>query len=311
MKENDMEDLFKEKFEDFEPEVDSKVWEKVKTGLKVAGAGVIGNFLVNKLGTNALIAIASSLATVVGTLAIMNWTGLGKEKTADKQNVIVVSPKPTVEEIKEFLNSEEGLAISNKKEGPKETNKSVNNKFKNETIVKAIKPKSIASIQASQTSGEAPLIVDVSNGGKGKKNTWILGDKQNNNDNPAYFFDVPGVYTLKLESVNDQGQSQIDSIKIEVFAKSEVDITKFSFTPNGDGKNDSFGVNPQNIINIDAQIYDKEGNMIYKWSGIDGKWGGQNMKGESAKAGTYYYILNSVDAAGNKTENKGTVKLIR
>ena len=308
MKENDMENMFKEKFEDFEPEVDSKVWKNVKGGIKVAGAGALSKFLLNKLGTNILIAVASSVATIISTVAIMN-SGDGKEKGhTETQNVIVAPPKQlTPEEIRAFLKTEEGIALNKEAE-----EKEAEEKLKAETVVKTVKPKSIANIQASETSGVAPLIVDVSNAGKGKKNTWMLGDKKNNNDSPAYFFDVPGVYTIKLLSVNDAGVSQRDSIKVEVIAKSEVDMaTKISFTPNGDGKNDFFVVNPQNIVTLDAQIYDKEGTLIYKWSGVDGKWDGQNLKHEAAKAGTYYYILNSVDAAGNKAEIKGTVKLIR
>jgi len=240
----------------------------------------------------------------------MNWTGTGEEKPiAEKPNVVVAPPKQlTPQEIKEFLKTEEANASALKEQENQNAAKEDN--F-SETVTQKIKPKSIANIQASQTSGTAPLAIDVVNLGAGKKNVWMLGDKKNNNESPAYLFDKPGSYVIKLMATNADGQTQRDSIKIEVLPNSVVEIAEISFTPNGDGKKDYFSVAAKHILELDAEILDKDGKLVYKWSGIDGKWDGKNMKGELATAGTYYYKLNSVDAAGNKAENKGTVKLIR
>ena len=112
MKKDDIEDLFKKSFEDFEADVNPGVWKNIQTGLKGAGLGIFGKILLNKIGTSALVAVVSSGVAVVTTVVVMNWTG----KPADRSNVpaantgvekslkVVNTPKPAkVSEIKDFL----------------------------------------------------------------------------------------------------------------------------------------------------------------------------------------------------------------
>ena len=81
MKKNDnLEDLFKDSFEDFEADVKPKTWDNIQAALKGAGIGIIIKTLINKIGTNTIIAVVSSAATVIGTIMIMNWTGSGSKK---------------------------------------------------------------------------------------------------------------------------------------------------------------------------------------------------------------------------------------
>lgn len=304
---NEIEDLFKDKFDDYEPEVSSKVWKNVKTGIKVAGVGVLGKFLINKIGMNAIIAGVSSIVTVVATVTVMNWDKGEGDKIADKGNTKVEVKLPeqaTVDEIKEFLNTD-GKAEDKIADKLPEGNKIVDGS--KQTIL----PKSIANIQSSATSGVAPLYVDMVNAGSGKKNTWIYGNRKNNNESPMYYFDNPGIYTIKLISTDKNGNTQTDSIKIDVQANSEVALKRVMFTPNGDGKNDYFSVKPENVVQLDAKILDVDGNVVYKWQGLDGKWDGKDLTGQTAKAGTYFYIFNHVDKAGIKAETKGAVELIR
>jgi len=301
--ENEIEDLFKDKFENYEPEVNSKVWKNVKTGAKIAGAGFLGKLLINKIGTTAIIAGVTSIITIIATVTFMNWNAGDKKPVVNNpktNNEKALHEKATVNEIKEFLKTGEG------------ENKAVENKTpenNNTNSVNVIKPKSIAHIQASATSGIVPFYVDLNNIGKGKKNTWIMGDKKNNQESTMYYFDKPGVYTIKLISIDDKGNKQHDSIYIEVSANSEVP-TSFSFSPNGDGKNDNFAVRLENIIKLDATITDKSGNLIYKWNTLDGKWDGTDLNGKPVEQGIYLYTFKIVDGDGEK-ELKGTVKLKR
>lgn len=300
--ENEIEDLFKDKFENYEPEVSSKVWQNVKTGAKIAGVGFLGKLLINKLGTTAIIAGVSSIITIIATVTFMNWGKGDKKPVANddtKKNETTIHEKATVDEIKEFLNTDKNTSTNTD-----------NNKEKTNNTIAVIKPKSIAHIQASATSGTAPFYVDLNNIGNGKKNTWILGDKKNNNVSTMYYFDNPGTYTIKLMSVDESGNKQWDSIHIDVAANSEVP-TNISFSPNGDGKSDYFSLSLQNIAEVAAEITDKDGAVVYRWNKLDGKWDGTNLKGEPAKAGVYTYSLKTVDVNGIKMEYKGAVKLKR
>jgi gliding motility-associated-like protein len=91
------------------------------------------------------------------------------------------------------------------------------------------------------------------------------------------------------------------------------------FTPNGDGKNDTFG--PMScsafIQNIDIEIYNRYGLKIYE-SGSSNilDWNGESTTGKKMPSGTYYYLakvsLQRLDKNDeNPTTIKGWIELIR
>ena len=50
MKKDNLEDLFKDSFENFEADVNPSVWKNVQTAMKGVGLGLLGKMLLNKLG---------------------------------------------------------------------------------------------------------------------------------------------------------------------------------------------------------------------------------------------------------------------
>ncbi len=83
-----------------------------------------------------------------------------------------------------------------------------------------------------------------------------------------------------------------------------------AFTPNGDGKNDFFGINKwiatQNVL---LRVYDRWGRMIFGTSDPNQSWDG-TFKGEPLKPDIYTYQLTVKSACGD-FYRKGTVMLIR
>jgi gliding motility-associated-like protein len=64
------------------------------------------------------------------------------------------------------------------------------------------------------------------------------------------------------------------------------------FTPNGDGINDVFRITGANVSDIQAHIYDRWGNIVYYFWGVNGFWDGRTWPaGEVCSDGTYYYII--------------------
>ena len=74
-----------------------------------------------------------------------------------------------------------------------------------------------------------------------------------------------------------------------------------AFTPDGDGINDIFGAG------YDLVVFNRWGQTIYK--GFDG-WDG-TFEGRYVSPGTYYYIMNVIDANQRKSILKGSVTVIR
>jgi gliding motility-associated-like protein len=331
MKKNNIEDLFKESFEDFEAEVSPGVWSNIQTALKGVGIGLLGKTLLNKIGTNTIVAIISSAAAIISTVVLINWGKTETKTTANKdvQKKVVEIPKPAkVDEIKDFLATKpaEKNTVEPQPEATTEkvNEKSVEKVKENSSGTIAIKKEKIkevineysslpaASISASPIGGTVPLIINLSNNGSGTINKWDFGDGQKEvGANPVHVYDVPGVYTIHLTSTSAEGKAVIDSVKIEVTGNSSISSVPKSFSPNGDGVNDVLPFKSKYIASISAVIVDKKGHTVYSWDGVDFQWDGKDLKGLPVAVGTYIYIINAIGVDGKKFEQKGSIILTR
>ena len=328
MKKNDnLEDLFKDSFEDFEADVKPKTWDNIQAALKGAGIGIIIKTLINKIGTNTIIAVVSSAATVIGTIMIMNWTGSGSKKEPVSSNITTPTPPKTEEttNINIVSNSNTNNTVESTTTSPltnktnstttvnPNTNATKKSKAELENVVKEIESKSIASINSNVVAGAVPLIVNLSNAGAGKINKWNFGDGKTakNISNPVHVYDVPGIYTVVLNSTTIDGKTKNDSIKIEVYGNSSLSSIPTTFTPNEDGDQDFFIIKSENIKGMNATILEGNGTIVYSYKGVEIKWDGRNKKGEKAKEGLYYYIIDAEGIDGKKIEKKGSIKLTR
>jgi len=60
-----------------------------------------------------------------------------------------------------------------------------------------------------------------------------------------------------------------------------------TFTPNGDGKNDTFQIKGrENYDSIDLVIYNRWGDEVFRRNNYQDDWDGSNLN-----EGTYYYLL--------------------
>ncbi|HSH67881.1 MAG TPA: gliding motility-associated C-terminal domain-containing protein [Bacteroidia bacterium] len=324
--ENDLEDLFKESFSEFEADVNPSIWKNIQTGLKGAGIGVLIQTIFNKIGSTTLVAAVSSISAVIATILVMNFTNKPKSipTTNTKIDKTVLKPdKASVKEIKTFLAdgkanpAEKPETKKIVKEEPKEEIKAVESvkkdKKKIQSVIKSLADQSIASISASPVAGTVPLIVNLANTGTGKINKWSFGDgqKQNNATNPVHVFENPGIYTIMLTSTSADGRVSVDSIKVEATGNSSIASIPASFSPNGDGVDDLFVFQSKNILNMEVVLFDKKGKIVYTWKGIDGRWDGKNQQGKQAQEGIYFYIITADGVDGKKYEQKGSIKLTR
>ncbi len=342
MTKKSIEDLFKDSFEDFEAEVSPSVWENIKTGLKGAGIGLLGKTLINKIGTNALIAVVSSAVTIVATVNVMNWTNSAVKKTS-ADNTIIVGKEPVKPVVVEAINksvTQTSVAETkvsgriddlSKNNSTPETKVTLNgqqdaqetkiivepfqkkDKKKIETVISKFSGIQIASIFASPIGGTVPLIVNLSNNGNGVVNNWNYGDgkKEDKVANPVHVFETPGTYTVTLTSTDANGKTTTDSREIEVTGNSSMSKPPTELTPNGDGINDVFCFNGKNIIKMNGQIFDRRGKVIFECDKVGAKWDGKGRKGEEATEGLYFYIETAEGKDGKFYEQKGSIILTR
>jgi gliding motility-associated-like protein len=139
---------------------------------------------------------------------------------------------------------------------------------------------------------------------------WNFGDQSTSSvQNPIHSYSITGLVPVKLLTTNFYGcaDSIVKTITIE---KAMTIYIPNSFTPNGDGINDEFGVFSYEGINYSLSIFNRWGKEIFRSSSPLNKWNGMNSKGKYAPSGNYVYLVSVSEGTFNKTFS-GNFTLIR
>ena len=84
------------------------------------------------------------------------------------------------------------------------------------------------------------------------------------------------------------------------------------FTPNKDGVNDVFRPTYSNVKSVNGYIYNRWGEIIYQWWGLNGYWDGVTMPaGIEVPEGTYYYVIRAYSLTDEELVKKGSITLKR
>ncbi len=89
------------------------------------------------------------------------------------------------------------------------------------------------------------------------------------------------------------------------------------FTPNGDGKNDTFQALkcPRFVQEVTISIYNRNGQKVYDYTGPKLEWDGRDNAGNESPSGTYFYTCTvkflTLDTAKNSLTLKGYIELIK
>ena len=120
--------------------------------------------------------------------------------------------------------------------------------------------------------------------------------------------------TTYYVEVNDQwGCTWRDSLTlwvIDVICDEPYIYVPNAFTPNGDGKNDILYVESNVAYNVDFQIYDRWGELVFATNNLDNGWDG-TYRGQKVDPGVFVYHL--VITCYNKEifRKKGNITVIR
>lgn len=144
---------------------------------------------------------------------------------------------------------------------------------------------------------------------------WKVGDEViSTESNPVYNFAKKGTYKVELIAINEFGCEDI-TFKNVVIKEDYNLMAVHEFTPDGDGKNDSFMPEALKLIegSFTLKILDSKTNMIIFESSDynkpwDGKIGGTNVK---ASRDVYPWEVSITYRNGTKDEFKGEIKLKR
>lgn len=160
---------------------------------------------------------------------------------------------------------------------------------KKQVVSSSVRMPAVAKISADKTSGAAPLSVQFKNRGQGDVHYWRFGSKTDSYEtSPTVLFEDPGTYTITLMVENKDGEIDEDVMVIKVVEGSKIFIPN-SFTPNGDGHNDTYKVaSAQNIEEFHMVVTNQLGKVVYESRDINGAW--EFDKAEHGNAGDMFFL---------------------
>lgn len=136
---------------------------------------------------------------------------------------------------------------------------------------------------------------------------WNFDDKQTSTEkNPVHNYTNTGTYKVTVLAKNSFGCSASDSRMVTI--ESLFPLAPNSFSPNGDGKNDtwmpaSFAYGDYNFT---LMIFDRNGNIVFTTSNKNDAWDGAN-----AKTGDVFIWKATVKNKNGKITNyNGTITII-
>lgn len=129
---------------------------------------------------------------------------------------------------------------------------------------------------------------------------------QDGSSGSTYIATTPGLYEVETQ---DYGCGVVsDSIRIKYLSGPCIHIYfPNAFTPNADGKNDTFFPLGDEIEVEIMQIFTRWGELIYNGSG---PWDGM-YQGVTVPSGAYLYVVIYQEQSGLKQYTKGTVQVLR
>lgn len=156
---------------------------------------------------------------------------------------------------------------------------------------------------ANPNFGTYPLPVGFGAAGSNGLNNWVwdFGDASNGTgQNPGHTYTAPGTYMVVVVAWNDDPACAVtDTIYVTVVEEATMALPNI-FTPNEDGSNDLFAATISGVQEINVEMFDRWGAMIYstKISGLSSSpqiiqlWDGKNA-GKTAADGVYYYVVTA------------------
>ena len=164
-----------------------------------------------------------------------------------------------------------------------------------------------------QVEDGTPKILFNSNNSFNSINEWDFGDGHSSTlVNPVHKFHKKGTYLISLKQTNEYNCSSSTTKPLEIKENFNL-YAPNSFTPDGDGINDSFIPESLKLMNVEfiMTIYNKQGKLIYKTTNINQPWDGYNQNtGEKCIQGSYIWVVQLINKFGENEQFKGPLLLL-
>lgn len=297
------EKIFKDKLEKHNGKVRAGAWAGVSAG--VAGKAATGSGLFSGGAMTYIATIAATAIVAVSSIAVWNYTQEEEPSQPTKQIVEVVQPEESTDE-KMVQNLSDIVEIENENYVITEDQNSHEVK-----IEKVDKNQLFTKLITSPTGGFAPLKVYFSHeSSDGATIHWNFGDETESFVNaPSHTYRTPGKYKVVLTAKDKKGNVVKEEHIIEVKESSYIiDATKV-ITPNGDGINDEFKVESQNLSEYHLSIFNRFGEFVFETKDPNATWKGKASNRAQLAEGTYLYTIKAKGVDGKEYDFNGQIQL--
>ena len=168
-----------------------------------------------------------------------------------------------------------------------------------------------ARFSVNPSIGTAPFSIEIFNESENAVSyKWDLGTELSYETTPRILYNEQGTHEIKLIAKGALGCEGISIKKdIQVFEEGEFFIPN-AFTPNFDGRNETFFVIPKNIKEFSCLVYNQHGDLVNTLSSKEEAWDGY-FNGYPAPSGSYIYKIQYTNLADEIKKIIGAVELRR
>jgi len=168
-----------------------------------------------------------------------------------------------------------------------------------------------ARFSVNPSIGTAPFGIEIFNESENAVSyKWDLGTELSDEISPRVLYNEPGIHEIKLIAKGALGCEDVSIKKdIQVFEEGEFFIPN-AFTPNFDGRNETFFVIPKNIKEFSCLVYNQHGDLVNTLSSKEESWDGY-FNGYPAPSGSYIYKIQYTNLADEIKKIIGAVELRR
>ena len=175
--------------------------------------------------------------------------------------------------------------------------------------------KIIASFTVNDALGSEGFTSSFVNLSTGSDNfTWNYDDGildfNTLNDKVTHTFVNQGQYEVTLIAQNSNLPKSCNDTALVIIDVEGFDLIN-SFSPNNDEINDDFHFNEWMLIGLEVEIFNRWGQQVYNWKGLNGYWDGLGFNGDKLPEGVYFYNMQATSADGSSFQEKGSVSLFR
>lgn len=340
-----IEEILKQKFDNFQPDVNPNIWANVQAGIGAGTAVTTGVSVGVKIGLISSGIIAASVATwyfgfyeptiPAESITQQNTIEQPIENTnLTTEPIIVVNDQndPVIIENKEKIENElrvyqapvepiEG-PISYTNVSPPTNNTVVNDNGtttntqttsvgsnENNTTPEKQTPVPTGRMEVVQPNAYAPsAITFTSNALNQKEVRWDFGDGTTAEGSVVkHTYNKPGKYFVKMIVVGNDKINYEETQEVVVKSKSSIDNVPNVITPNGDRINDYFSIKTTDIESFVISIRDNKGNEIFNSTDTDFTWDGTDFNGNIVEKGMYTYLIIAEGKDGSVIKLPGQI----